>query len=45
MDKTLYINGMETINDVVNMIKDTIDSGDYESAKNYLDQLNDYLEQ
>ena len=37
------INGMTNIEDVTNMIKDTIDSGDLEDAKDYLDQLNDYL--
>ncbi len=37
------INGMTNIEDVTNMIKDTIDSGDLEGAKDYLDQLNDYL--
>ena len=41
--QTLYINGMTNIEDVTNMIKDTIDSGDLEGAKDYLDQLNDYL--
>ena len=34
---------MTNIEDVTNMIKDTIDSGDLEGAKDYLDQLNDYL--
>ena len=37
------INGMTNIEDVTNMIKDTIDNGDLEDAKDYLDQLNDYL--
>ena len=41
--QTLYINGMTNIEDVTNMIKDTIDSGDLEGAKDYVDQLNDYL--
>ena len=39
----LYINGMTTLEDVTSMIKDTIDHGDLDSAKDYLDQLNDYL--
>jgi len=39
----MNINGMTNIEDVTNMIKDTIDSGDLEGAKDYLDQLNDYL--
>ena len=39
----LYINGMTNLEDVTNMIKDTIDDGDLDSAKDYLDQLNDYL--
>ena len=37
------INGMTNIEDVTNMIKDTIDNGDLEDAKDYLDQLNTYL--
>ena len=41
--KNLYINGMETEEDVINMIKDTIDSGGLEDAKDYLDQLSAYL--
>ena len=39
----MNINGMTNIEDVTNMIKDTIDNGDLEDAKDYLDQLNDYL--
>ena len=39
----LDINGMVTVEDVTNMIKDTIDNGDLADAKDYLDQLNDYL--
>ena len=35
----MYINGMTTINDVINMIKDTIDDGELESAKDYLEVL------
>ena len=34
---------MKTLEDVTNMIKDNIDRGDLEDAKDYLDQLNDYL--
>ena len=41
--KELYINGMTNIDDVINMIKDNIDRGDIEDAKDYLDQLNDYI--
>ena len=33
---------MTNIEDVTNMIKDTIDNGDLEDAKDYLDQLNTY---
>ena len=40
----LYINGMETEADVINMIKDTIDAGDYDSAKDYLDQYKEFIE-
>ena len=42
----LDINGMTNIPDVINMIKDTIDDGtpsDLDSAKDYVDQLGDYL--
>tara|TARA_B100000519_G_scaffold71491_1_gene61578 strand:+ start:305 stop:550 length:246 start_codon:yes stop_codon:yes gene_type:complete len=39
----MNINGMTNIEDVTNMIKDTIDNGDLEDAKDYLDQLNAYL--
>ena len=39
----MNINGMTNIEDVTNMIEDTIDNGDLEDAKDYLDQLNTYL--
>ena len=39
----LYINGMETLPDVINMIKDIIDEGRGDSAKDYLTQLSEYL--
>ena len=39
----LYINGMTTESDVCNMIVDLIDSGDLESAKDYIGQFKDYL--
>ena len=39
----LDINGMKTESDVCNMIVDTIDSGDLESAKDYVGQFKDYL--
>ena len=42
----LDINGMKTLPDVIEMIKDTIDDGtpsDLDSAKDYLDQFRDYL--
>ena len=42
----LDINGMTTENDVIEMIKDTIDDGspsDLDSAKDYLDQFKEYL--
>ena len=39
----LNINGMKTQSDVCNMIVDTIDSGDLESAKDYVGQFEDYL--
>ena len=43
--KDLYINGMTTIEDVIDMIKDTIDQGDLESAKDFLEQFKEYLTQ
>ena len=43
--KGLDINGMVTIEDVTNMIKDTIDQGDLDSAKDFLEQLKEYLTQ
>ena len=44
MDKLdLNINGHDNFPDVINMIKDTIDNGDKESAKDYLNQLQEYL--
>ena len=44
MDKLdLNINGMDNFPDVIEMIKDTIDNGDKESAKDYLNQLQEYL--
>ena len=42
----LDINGMTTENDVIEMIKDTIDDGspsDLDSAKDYIDQFKEYL--
>ena len=41
--KDLYINGMTTIEDVIDMIKDNIDRGDIEDANDYLDQFKEYL--
>jgi len=38
------INGMESEVDTINMIIDTIDQGDYESAKDYLDQYKEFIE-
>ena len=43
----LDINGMTNIPDVINMIIDTIDDGspsDLDSAKDYVGQLGDYLD-
>ena len=39
----LDINGMTNIPDVINMIVDTIDNKDNESAVDYVNQLGDYL--
>ena len=39
----MYINGMTNTNDVINMIKDTIDDGNLESAKDYLEQKKEKL--
>ena len=35
----MNINGMTNIEDVIDMIKDTIDNGDLEGAKDYLEQF------
>ena len=44
MDKLdLNINGHDNFPDIINNIKDTIDNGDKESAKDYLNQLQEYL--
>ena len=44
MDKLdLNINGMNNIPDVIELIKDTIDNNDNEDAKDYLNQLQEYL--
>ena len=39
----LVINGMKTIPDTIEMIKDNIDEGKLDDAKDYLNQLGDYL--
>ena len=39
----LDINGMKTLPDVIEMIKDNIDEGKLEDAKDYLNQMGDYL--
>ena len=39
----LYINGMETEEEVIDMIKDTIDDGDFEGAKDYLEQYKEFV--
>ena len=39
----MYINGMTNVHDTIMMIKDTIDDGNLESAKDYLDQLKDEI--
>ena len=39
----LDINGMKTIPDTIEMIKDNIDEGKLDAAKDYLNQLGDYL--
>ena len=41
--KELYINGMKTIEDVIDMIKDNVDRGDLADANDYLDQLKEHL--
>ena len=40
--KDLDINGMTNIEDVIDMIKDTIDEGKLEDAKDYLEQFKDH---
>ena len=39
----LDINGMHDTESVIEMIKDNIDEGNYEDAKDYLNQFKDYL--
>ena len=39
----LDINGMNDTESVIEMIKDNIDEGNYEDAKDYLNQFKDYL--
>ena len=39
----LDINGMHDTESVIDMIKDNIDEGNYEDAKDYLNQFKDYL--
>ena len=41
--KELNINGMTTIEDVIDMIKDNVDRGDLADANDYLDQLKEHL--
>ena len=43
MMKELNINGMTTIEDVVDMIKDNVDRGDLADANDYLDQFKEHL--
>ena len=39
----LHINGMTTESDIIEMIKDNIDRGDLDDAKDYLNQFKEYL--
>ena len=39
----LDVNGMKTLPDVIEMLKDNIDEGKLEDAKDYLNQMGDYL--
>jgi hypothetical protein len=43
INEELYINGMSDVEDVINMIKDTIDDGNNDGAKDYLEQFKEYL--
>ena len=43
MMKELNINGMTTIEDVIDMIKDNVDRGDLTDANDYLEQLKEHL--
>ena len=43
INEELYINGMKDVEDVINMIKDTLDDGQIDSAKDYLEQFKEYL--
>ena len=42
-EEELYINGFNTIEDIIKSIRDRIDAGDTQGAKDDLDELNDYL--
>ena len=42
-ESELYINGMKTIEDVIDMIKDTVDRGESGDANDYLEQFKQYL--
>ena len=42
-ESELYINGMKTIEDVIDMIKDTVDRGESDDANDYLEQFKQYL--
>ena len=42
-EEELYIGGFNTTEDIIECIKDNIDEGNLDTAKDYLNQLNDYL--
>ena len=42
-EEQLYIGGMNTSEDIINMIQDKIDDGDLKGAKDDLEQFKDYL--
>ena len=42
-EEELYIGGFNTTEDIIECIKDNIDEGKLDTAKDYLNQLNDYL--
>ena len=41
----INLNGIQGVDGIIDMIKDTIDSGDTEGAKDWLNQLQDHFDE